>query len=425
LRRESIGIITQHSGDDLAPELTCEQNVALQPSRPEMSTIERRDATADALRAVGAAHLAHRRPSGLSHGEIQRVGIAVAVAHRPRLIVADEPTGQLDVANADAMLDVLAALATETGATLVIATHDEAAARLADRVITIADGRLSEERRRGDARPSAVVDEHGWLRIPRHAREHARIGGRATLTEVDNGLVVTARADNSGTAHVDRPAPVQRTASLSRQSGSTRREPAVRTLREVTKSIGDVEVLEGVSLTIERSQITAIVGRSGSGKSTLLSMLSGYLPPTSGTVESPAGAVEVSVCPAVPAFPDGLTAREVLDLTVRIQRQEPNPLQRDELLKRLGMQDLQDRVTTELSGGERQRLAIARCLIVDASLMLLDEPTAQLDRRNAQRVIDLLTDAACGAAVVCATHDAELIRQGDAIYSLDTERQAV
>ncbi len=128
------------------------------------------------------------------------------------------------------------------------------------------------------------------------------------------------------------------------------------------------------------------------------------------------------MCPAVPAFPDGLTAREVLDLTVRIKHQQPNPLERDELLKRLGLQDLYDRVTSELSGGERQRLAVARCLIVDASLMLLDEPTAQLDHRNAQRVIDLLADAAWRAAVACATHDAQLIRQARAFYSLDIGR---
>lgn len=203
---------------------------------------------------------------------------------------------------------------------------------------------------------------------------------------------------------------------------STRGESTVRTLRNVIKSFGDVHVLQGVSLTVERGEITAIVGRSGSGKSTLLSILSGYLPPTSGTLENPSEALEVSVCPAVPAFPDGLTAREVLDLTVRIKHQQPNPLERDELLKRLGLQDLYDRVTSELSGGERQRLAVARCLIVDASLMLLDEPTAQLDHRNAQRVIDLLADAAWRAAVACATHDAQLIRQARAFYSLDIGR---
>ena len=118
----------------------------------------------------------------------------------------------------------------------------------------------------------------------------------------------------------------------------------------MTKCFADVVVLKGISLTAERGQITAIVGRSGSGKTTLLSILSGFMPPTSGTVESPGEAEDVAVCPAVPAFPDGLTAREVLDLTVRIQRREPDPLHRDALLQHLGMRDLQDRVTELLSG---------------------------------------------------------------------------
>jgi ABC-type transport system involved in cytochrome bd biosynthesis fused ATPase/permease subunit len=86
------------------------------------------------------------------------------------------------------------------------------------------------------------------------------------------------------------------------------------------------------------------------------------------------------------------------------------------------MRDLQDRVTEELSGGERLRLAVARCLVVDASLILLDEPTAQVDQRNEQRVINLLVDAARRAIVICATQDAELIRQADTVHSLDTDR---
>ena len=318
------------------------------------------------------------------------------------------------------MLELLAALAGEAGATLVIATHDETAGRLADRVITIADGRLSEERRRGETLSSAVVDGRGWLRIPPHAREHARIAGRATFTEVDDGLVVAARGDLPASVEVDRPVPARRLAPSSHLG-----LPVGRTLRDVTKRFADVVVLKGVSLTAERGQITAIVGRSGSGKTTLLSILSGYMPPTSGTVERHGGTDDVAVCPAVPAFPDGLTAREVLDLTVRIQRREPDPLHRDALLQHLGMRELQDRVTEGLSGGERQRLAVARCLVVDASLILLDEPTAQLDRRNAQRVINLLADAARRAIVICATHDAGLIRQADAVYSLDTDATVV
>ena len=127
----------------------------------------------------------------------------------------------------------------------------------------------------------------------------------------------------------------------------------------------------------------------------------------------------------MPAFPDGLTSREVLDLAVRIQRECPTRSTGMNCCNTSGCRNYGIESPTELSGGERQRLAVARCLVVDASLILLDEPTAQLDRRNAQRVIDLLTSSARRAIVICATHDAELIGQADAVYSLDTVRRQV
>lgn len=411
LRRESIGIITQHSGDDLAPELTCAQNVALQPALQGSDAQQRRAAAMSALQAVGVGHLAHRRPSKLSHGELQRVAIAVAIAQGPRLLVADEPTGQLDVGNADEMLDILIRVAAESAATLIIATHDETAARLADRVLTIADGRLSEERRRGEATSSAVVDERGWLRLSLPAREYARIGGRATVTQHESGLIITARGDDLQ----EHASPV----AVDHLDDDAAGDSVVRRLGDVTMSFGDTAVLVDVTATVRRGQLQAVVGRSGSGKTTLLSILSGWMPPTSGVVECPSGDVDVAACPAVPAFPEGLTVQEVLDLTMRITGSSPDRTKRDMLLGSLGLGDLGARLTTELSGGERQRLAVARCLITEATLMLLDEPTAQLDRRNARRVIDLLAGAARRSAVVCATHDVELIDRADTVCSLD------
>ena len=419
LRRQSIGIITQHSGDELAAELTCHENVALQPRDRRSSPKERHDGAMNALHAAGVAHLAHWRPSKLSHGEQQRVGIAAAIANQPRLLVADEPTGQLDVATGDAMLDLLSTIARRSGATLIIATHDEAAARLADRVLTIADGRLSEERRKGEASPSAVVDESGWLRLSQPARDYARIIGYANIAQRDGNLVISSRHEQV-TARRPEPREV-------RSLDDTLRSPAVhiashsivRRLRDVTRRYGEVEVLQPTSIDVKSGGLHAIVGRSGSGKSTLLSILSGWLPPTSGTVECPVGEVAISVAPAVPAFPEGLNVRDVLELTVRIQRRRSETATYDALLDRLGLADLGNRLANELSGGERQRLAIARCLIADATLLLLDEPTAQLDRRSARRVIDLLTEAAHDHAVVCATHDVELIGTANAVHSLD------
>lgn len=429
LRRASIGIITQHSGDDLAPELTCEQNVALQPRLGGSSRAGRRAAFLEALDAVGVGHLATCRPGTLSHGELQRVGIAVAIANRPQLLVADEPTGQLDVANADAMLDLLAALASEYGATLIVATHDEAAAKIADRVITISDGRLSEERRSADSLSCAVVDERGWLRLSQSARDRAHVESRAIVTVADGAITIVAPPGDIDHSQTERPAAAGSTArsTVGVVSVTEVGAPAgeiVRTVRDVSQRFGDTEILRSVSMTVRRSELHAVVGRSGSGKSTLLAILSGWMRPSSGAIEDgdvgesdvPLG---VAICPAVPAFPDGLSVREVLDLTRRIQGRSPDHAADDVLLHSLGLDDLVRRAATELSGGERQRLGIVRCLVSCAGLMLFDEPTAQLDRRNARSVINVLIAASTRAAVVCATHDVELIRRAHAVTSLE------
>ena len=410
LRRDSIGIITQHSADDLAPELTCIENVRLQPWRSGSSRQHRTERVTDALRSVGVEHLAERRPGPLSHGELQRVAIAAAIVTRPRLIVADEPTGQLDARNADAVLDLLVAVARSSSATLIIATHDETATRLADRVLTIADGRFSEERRRGDPTPRSVVDERGWHRLPAAPRRQAHIGNRAIISLEARGLLV---APESG---AQRNEPFESSPRTVARTGGA----LIRRLDRVSHSFDNTPVLDSISMEVRRGELHAIVGRSGSGKSTLLAILSGWLRPTSGTVEQPACVDDVAICPAVPTFPDGLTVREVLELTQRIERRPPSPDAQRALLEQLGIGDLHDRRTAELSGGERQRVAVARCLISSAGLLLLDEPTAQLDRRSADRVIALLTRRDSDAAIVCATHDTDLVRRLDVVHTLDS-----
>jgi ABC-type lipoprotein export system ATPase subunit len=395
LRGRSIGIITQHSGDDISPELTCLQNVALQPRLHGWNRARSLDAARAMLDAVGLAHLADRYPIGLSHGELQRVGIAAALAHAPSLIVADEPTGQLDTVTADAVFDLLSRLATDRGATLVLATHDETAARIADRVLTIAEGRLGSEQRANESRPTVVVDRRGWLRLPPAARDSAGIGGRASVVAEGASLVISP-VDTPPAARVSARSIIDGTGSI-----ITRTERA-------TVVIDGIHVLASTSIEVRRGEICAIVGRSGSGKTTLLSVLTGWLTPTTGVVDI-SDDIDVAVCPAVPSFPDGLTVLETLELTVRIRGREPDGAVLAAVLAELGLTDLRSRRTSELSGGERQRLALARCLVSNAALMVLDEPTAQLDPITASRALAALERAAAaGHAIVCATHDQAL-----------------
>jgi putative ABC transport system ATP-binding protein len=140
LRRDRIGIIFQSF--HLLPSLTALDNVAL-PLQMAGDTHARESAT-QMLVKVGLADRAHHRPSQLSGGEQQRVAIARALVHRPSLLLADEPTGNLDDQTAESIRDLLFRLNRELNTTLVLVTHDMAFAARCDRVLALHDGQLNE-----------------------------------------------------------------------------------------------------------------------------------------------------------------------------------------------------------------------------------------------------------------------------------------
>ena len=405
LRRESIGIITQHSGDDLAAELTCRENVALQPRLRGWSRAKSLAAADAALDSVGLAGFGDRRPAGLSHGELQRVGIAAAIAHEPTLIVADEPTGQLDTATADDVIELLARLPRERGATLLVATHDEQTGRIADRVLHLADGRLGSERQRGEQDAAIVVDRRGWLRIPPAVRHDGGIGERVTATAAVGGVRLAAVGSTMAVETTGDDAVVA--------AG-----PVISRVVDASYAVGATTILPPTTIAASRHELHAVIGRSGSGKTTLLSMIAGWLTATTGSVDVDP-TIRIAACPAVAAFADGLSVTETLGLAARVSGSPVAVEAIEGLLGDLGMFDLRRRSTSELSGGERQRLAIGRCLITGADLLILDEPTAQLDQTTALRVIELLArTAAAGAAVVCATHDTVLQHRAGCVTRL-------
>jgi putative ABC transport system ATP-binding protein len=146
-RRETIGYVFQSY--HLIPTLTAAENVAVPL---ELAGVRAPAARAAALLAgVGLAERGHHYPAQLSGGEQQRVALARAMALDPPLLLADEPTGNLDSATGTAIVDLIFALNRERGATLLLVTHDSALAGRADRVVSLRDGRVVGERRRAAA----------------------------------------------------------------------------------------------------------------------------------------------------------------------------------------------------------------------------------------------------------------------------------
>ncbi|MDO8546714.1 MAG: ABC transporter ATP-binding protein [Nitrospirales bacterium] len=147
LRREKVGYVFQSF--HLIPTLTARENVAVPlelAGDPE--AVHKADVL---LRAVGLEARGHHYPAQLSGGEQQRVAVARAFANRPAILLADEPTGNLDTATGQQVIDLLIRLNRDHGSTLVLVTHDQALAAYADRVVRLLDGRIASDELRGPA----------------------------------------------------------------------------------------------------------------------------------------------------------------------------------------------------------------------------------------------------------------------------------
>ncbi|WSP95384.1 ABC transporter ATP-binding protein [Streptomyces sp. NBC_01233] len=165
-RREAVGFVFQQTARNLLPFLTAAQNVALPMqlrggggrggARQGAAGARRSARVAEILDALGIGELAHRRPAELSGGQQQRVAIAVAMANDPRVLLADEPTGELDSETAAAVFETFRTVNKELGVTVVIVTHDPMVAGEVRRTVAIRDGRTSSEVLR-----RLVTDEHG------------------------------------------------------------------------------------------------------------------------------------------------------------------------------------------------------------------------------------------------------------------------
>jgi putative ABC transport system ATP-binding protein len=185
-RREVVGFVWQRTSRNLLPYLTAAENVALPMAFSGVRRRDRASRAAELLGMLGIADKADRRPAQLSGGEQQRVAIAVALANHPQVLLADEPTGELDRASGS---DVMAAM---HGTTVVIVTHDPAVAEQVERTVAIRDGRTASEvvRRRevdaaGESRvvaeEYAVLDRAGRLQLPASYRRSLDLRGRVRL----------------------------------------------------------------------------------------------------------------------------------------------------------------------------------------------------------------------------------------------------
>ncbi len=212
-KRNTVGFVWQNNGRNLLPYLSALENVEMPMLFADPKG--KKERALELLELVGMSHRKNSRLNQLSGGEQQRIAIAIALANRPKLLLADEPTGSVDVRTSEYILDVFRKLNEELGLTVVIVTHDKNLAKKVNRVVAIRDGKTSSERimkasyleRLSDIHgfaeeetqeEYAVLDRAGRLQIPRELLEEIGLEGNKVKLEAENGRIVISGAEGAG-----------------------------------------------------------------------------------------------------------------------------------------------------------------------------------------------------------------------------------
>ncbi|HEY0391225.1 MAG TPA: ATP-binding cassette domain-containing protein [Solirubrobacterales bacterium] len=366
--------------------------------------------------ALAIPHLLDRAVDTLSGGELQRVALAAALVTRPRLVLLDEPTSQLDPVAGDELIWLLRRLNEEWGVTVLLAEHRlERCLAAADRVIATTSGSISFNgaprdfltwaQRTDEAleTPAArLFSLAGIDPLPTGVRDARRI--LASATTADRGETDPLRTACTFSAIRLRSAADSPPKKLREEGVRLPSNPAL-DVRDLWVELGHGDsmrdVLRGVDLKVEREERVALMGRNGAGKSTLLRTLSGLTESVRGKTVVAEGIALLTQNPS-----DYLVRERVGD-------ELPGDVGLAALLA-VGLEHAADADPRDLSGGERQRLALAIALAGRMEgdelpgAVALDEPTRGMDRARKHDLCELIEGlAARGAGLLVATHDVE------------------
>ena len=409
------------------------EDVLLQHAQVDSGAVsERAIETLEQVRIARPRERYHAYPFELSGGMCQRVVIALALACRPQLLIADEPTTGLDVTTQKAVMDLVVELTRERGMSAILITHDLGlAAAYCDRVMVMEKGHVVEDAASGTIfkNPS-----HAYTRKLMRATPRPGVSLRGLLPEQEQ-----PRADQTKT--------VRRTSSSTASDALLVVEQLVKEYprKDIPTSLGKIfsrkppvetetfRAVDGISFSIAHGESVGLVGESGCGKSTTSMMVMRLIDKTSGLItfagddigEIPARSFAtlpsrkkiqmVFQDPTDSLNPRFTAARAIADPLLRLGGLGRGEVRSrcEELAMQVGLPlEFLDRFPHQLSGGQKARVGIARAIALKPDLVILDEPTAALDVSVQAVVLNLLQDLkdSLGMSYLFVSHDLNVVR---------------
>jgi peptide/nickel transport system ATP-binding protein len=386
----------------------------------------------DQVRIARPRERYHAYPFELSGGMCQRVVIALALACRPQLLIADEPTTGLDVTTQKTVMDLIVELTRERGMSTILITHDLGlAATYCDRVVVMEKGHVVES---AASRDVFTAPAHPYTRKLMRATPRPGVSLRDLLPEDESGVEGATSVSPSGKGTGT--APLLVVEKLVKEYPRKRLGGAVGKIftRRPTPEPDTFRAVDGISFTVARGESVGLVGESGCGKSTTSTMVMRLIDKSDGVIMfdgEDIGAIPAKSFARLPlrkriqmVFQDPTdslnprftAARAIADPILRLGGIRGRAAVRarcEALARQVGLPlDLLDRFPHQLSGGQKARVGIARAIALDPDLVVLDEPTAALDVSVQAVVLNLLQELkeTLGMSYLFVSHDLNVVR---------------
>jgi peptide/nickel transport system ATP-binding protein len=386
----------------------------------------------DQVRIARPRERYHAYPFELSGGMCQRVVIALALACRPRLLIADEPTTGLDVTTQKTVMDLMVELTRQHGMSTILITHDLGlAATYCERVVVMESGNVVET---APSRAIFTAPAHPYTRKLMRSTPRPGISLRDLLSEDDPAAVRTTGLPNPTNGNAGKPLLVveKLVKEYPRQGMSGKLGKVLQ--RKPAPEPETFRAVDGVSFAVNRGESVGLVGESGCGKSTISTMVMRLIEKSDGVIlfgDEDIGEIPPKKFAKLPlrkriqmVFQDPTdslnprftAARAIADPILRLGDVMGRGAVRArcvELARQVGLPvELLDRFPHQLSGGQKARVGIARAIALSPDLVILDEPTAALDVSVQALVLNLLQDLkdSLGMSYLFVSHDLNVVR---------------